>query len=278
MRFREILHSYPCKTAGETLYLYIRSELVGTHTWLDLEQTLQVTGRWIELVDLFQQVAAVHLAGRLVVAGASFAEAHSMSDPQFRQRYAEFIKDTTGESGERYERLYRLAEAATRASRQQVSHGQLKSFAAWARRNHAHCFMCNVDLDFRTRDDRASFTCEHIWPRMYGGDSILENFLPSCYDCNCRVKRDFATWAGVGVQSLILGIRPSARSLEAVDNVYNYALHCRAAQRCASQYKLSLKEAFLRVGPWTPQIRVLRFDDTADFFNLANHDSELALG
>ena len=227
-------------------------------------------------MDLFQQVAAVHLTGRLVVAGASFADLHDMSDLQFTQNYSEFIKGTTGESGERFKKLYRLAETAVRACRRHPSHGQLKSFEAWARKRYPRCFMCDAALDFAVHGTRASFTCEHIWPRMYGGDSIEENFLPSCYDCNCRIKKDLATWAGVGVQSLILGIQPSARSLEGIDNVYNFALHYRAAQRYASKYNTTLKEAFVKVGPWT-SVYVWRPDDAADFFNLANHDPNLDL-
>jgi hypothetical protein len=276
MRIKEIFHRYPCATAGERLYIFIRSELISARAWFDLQDVLEFTGRHTELVDLFQQVAAVHLTGRLVVAGASFAEIHDMSDLQFRQNYTEFIRDTTGETGERSGKLYRLAEAAVRACRRAPSHGQLRNFEAWAQRRHPRCFMCDVALDFAVQGTRASFTCEHIWPRMYGGDSIEENFLPSCYDCNCRIKKDLASWAAVGVQSLILGIRPSARSLESIDNVYNFALHYRAAQRYASKNNASLKEAFLQVGPWT-SVRVWRPDDVADFFNLANHDPDLDL-
>ncbi len=163
MRFREILHRYPCETAGERLYVYIRSELVGSHTWSDLQEALEMTGRHTELVDLFQQIAAVHLTGRIVVAGTSLADVHGMSDPQFSRNYSEFIKDTTGESGERSAKLYRLAESAVRSARRGPSHGQLRSFEAWARRRHPRCFMCDVTLDFSVQGDRASFsTCSKI--------------------------------------------------------------------------------------------------------------------
>ena len=50
--------------------------------------------------------------------------------------------------------------------------------------------MCGSSLDFVNDNDNA-FTCEHIWPRSYGGDSIEENLLPSCKSCNSNKKKNF---------------------------------------------------------------------------------------
>jgi hypothetical protein len=276
MRLKRIRYRYKCVTAGEKLYVHLRSEFIESHAWLDVQDVLQATGRALELVDFFQQIAALNLAGRIVVAGRSFAERTPLDDPLFRQELKEYIGDTIGESSDRIERVYRLAEAAVLAASDKSKPGQLSRFERWAKKSHTHCYMCNASLDFSRTHKFFSYTCEHVWPRMYGGDSIEDNFLPSCADCNSRIKRDLASWSQVNVQALILGVNPSAKSLQSIDNTYNFAMHYRIAQRYAAIHNQTLKEAFMAVGPWT-DVRVLSLNDSADFFNLANHDPELSI-
>ena len=38
MLIRKIFHRYPCVTAGERLYVFIRSELTDSHAWSDLQE------------------------------------------------------------------------------------------------------------------------------------------------------------------------------------------------------------------------------------------------
>lgn len=276
MRLGRLLYQYTCATAGERLYLHLRTEFIDSDAWQDVRESLSATGRSLEFIDLFQQIAAVNLAGRLVVAGNSFADRHPVGDLQFQQVFTDFVRETIGESGERANRVYRLAEQAVIAARRGPTTGQLNRFERWAERNHPLCYMCRAELDFTRQDPRATYTCEHVWPRMYGGDSTEENFLPACADCNSRIKSDLAGWAQVNVQALILGVSPSAGSLRAVNNVYNFALHYRVAQRYAAANRRTLKQAFLEIGPWT-DIRVLTQHDTADFFNLGNHDPQVQI-
>jgi hypothetical protein len=276
MRLKRLLYRYNGVTAGEKLYLHLRSEFVDSPVWEGTREALEATGRFLEFVDLFQQIAAVNLAGRLIVAGSSFAERNPMADPLFEQGYKDFIRDTIGETGERFNRVYRLAEQAVVAAGRPASNGALNRFERWAQRNHPHCYMCRASLDFTRTHDRFTYTCEHIWPRRYGGDSIEENFLPSCADCNWRIKQDFASWSQVNVQAILLGIGPSVKSLKGINNVYNFAMHCRAAQRYAALHNKTLKEAYVDIGPWT-DVRALTQHDAGDFFNLINHDPQIIL-
>ena len=276
VRLKRLKYQYKCVTAGEKLYLYLRSEFIDSEGWEEVGVALEPTGRSLELVDLFQQIAAVNLTGRLVVAGSSFADRDPVSDPLFRQAFEDFAKDTLGESGERFDRVYRLAEQAVVVARRPPTQAQLDRFERWAQRNHPHCYMCAAELDFTRARPQFTYTCEHVWPRMYGGDSIDDNFLPCCADCNSRVKRDLATWSQVNVQSLILGVGLKPEKLQKIDNVYNFAMHHRVAQRYAAVHNRTLKRAFIEVGPWT-DVRVLIQHDACDFFNLGNHDRELVL-
>lgn len=276
MRLKKLRYHYNCVTAGEKLCLYLRSEFIDSRAWEGVGLALEATGRSLELVDLFQQIAAVNLTGRLVVAGNSFADRDPISDPLFRQAYEDFIQDTIGESGERFDRVYRLSEQAVVAARRPPTQALRDKFERWARRNHPRCYMCNCELDFSGVHPYFKCTCEHVWPQMYGGDSIEDNFLPCCADCNSRVKDHLATWSQVNVQSLILGVGHAPEKLQKINNVYNFAMHHRIAQRYAAVHNKTLKDAFVEVGPWE-DIRALIQHDACDFFNLGNHDPLLVL-
>jgi hypothetical protein len=276
MRLKRLLYRYNGVTAGERLYLYLRTEFIDSPVWEGTRDVLEVTGRYLEFVDLFQQIAAVNLAGRLVVAGVSFSNRNPVSDPLFEQAFKDFIRDTIGVTGDRFNRVYRLAEQAVAAAGQSASQGLQNRFRRWAERNHPYCYMCRAALDFAGTDQRFAYTCEHIWPQMYGGDSVEDNFLPSCGDCNWRIKQDLAGWSQVNVQAILLGVGPSIKSLKGINNIYRFAMHHRAAQRYAAMHKKTLKEAFVDIGPWT-DVRVLTQHDAGDFFNLASHDPNLVL-
>ncbi len=276
MRLKRLLYRYDGVTAGEKLYLHLRSEFIDTQAWEEARETLKATGRALELIDLFQQIAAVNLTGRLVVAGSSFADRNPVSDPLFQQAYEDFIQDTIGQRGERVNRVYRLAEQAVVVARRPASDGLLNRFERWAQRQHPHCYMCQAALDFTRTHQRFTYTCEHVWPRMYGGDSIEDNFLPCCADCNSRIKRDFASWSQVNVQALVLGVGPKANNLREIDNIYKFAMHYRAAQTYAALHNKTLKTAFMEIGPWT-DVRIVTQHDAGDFFNLENHDEQVPL-
>lgn len=231
MRLKRLLYRYDGVTAGEKLYLYLRSEFIDdTEAWAEPRETLEATGRALELVDLFQQIAAVNLTGRFVVAGSSFADRNAVSDPLFQQAFQEFIEDTIGTTGERVDRVYRLAEQAVIAARRPASDGLLNRFEKWALRHHPHSYICRAALDFTRAHPHFTYTCEHVWPRMYGGDSVEDNFLPCCQDCNSRIKRDFASWSLINVQALILGVAPRPDNLREIDNVYKFGRDPRSDQ------------------------------------------------
>lgn len=61
------------------------------------------------------------------------------------------------------------------------------------------CYVCGIALT-KTKDARDMLTVEHIWPLSLGGETIEENILPACKDCNDK-RSNTITWAWGPVQS-----------------------------------------------------------------------------
>ena len=143
-----------------------------------------------------------------------------------------------------------------------------------AKTHHTHCYLCGRILVFSQEDTNAKFTLDHLWPRDFGGDSIEENLLPACKECNSQHKKNYPTWAMTNVHSLLLGFEPSENSLKRVPGSSRYAIHHRHVQNIAIEKQISLKEAYVFAGP-SEGVRVIEPLEFGHFFNLANHNSGL---
>ena len=64
------------------------------------------------------------------------------------------------------------------------------------------CYMCGVSLS-RRKGQTNTYTIEHIWPISYGGQTIEENLLPACADCNSK-RGSMLSWAAGPVVSTYL--------------------------------------------------------------------------
>lgn len=257
-------------TSGERLCNLLNHRLLSGEVWNELERLLGATGRSAHLVAFYRQVVAVTLTGRIVSAGTSTNATFPLSDPLFRKSFTEHLRDTVGIPNRLLDEIYRASCRAVKAALEPIPGSVEKRMRAWAISRHQWCYICGSFLDFETPDPIKGYTCEHIWPRAYGGDSIEDNFLPACQSCNSKKKRHFATWAMPAVQSLLLGLAPTDQRLTEIDGSFKFSLHYRAAQDLAIDQRLTMKEAFLKIGPWE-NVRLLDADDVADFFNLENH-------
>jgi hypothetical protein len=259
-------------TAGERLCNFLNRRLLKSDVWGDLEELLSVTGRSAHLVLFFRELAAVTLTGRIVTAGQSLSGSfETVDDPGFRKVFTEHLRDVVGIPTRLLDELFRHSLRAVSAAIASTPPSVAKHMRAWAILRHPHCYICGTVLDFDVPELINTYTLEHIWPRAYGGDSVEENFLPACDSCNSKKKRHFATWVMPAVQSLQLGLSPTEQRLGEIEGSYKFSLHYRAAQRVAMEKRITMKSAFLEIGPWT-DVRLLDTDDVADFFNLENHD------
>lgn len=263
-------------TDGERLCNFINHRLLASAPWASLASALGSTGRPSELVDFYRQITAVGLTGRLVAAGKSLQKTVPLYDPAFKREFYLLLRDYVGIPNRLQDEAYRFAFKAVQAALESVKGSTLNQIYNFAIRKHPNCYMCGAPLDFTNHANHAFYTCEHIWPQAYGGNSIVENLLPACHSCNNQKKQHFATWAMPAIQSLVLGLSPAGDRLQEIDGSFKFAIHYRTAQNFAISRRITLKEAFLRLGPWQ-EVRVRDENDIVDVFNLENHDQERAL-
>lgn len=273
---------YDFVTAGEQLAYFIdRSVLVG-NPWNKVAESLLYTGRSEVLCDFFREITVINLTCRIVTAGTSLLKegvgrpARSPSDTGFEKEFRDFIRERLYIRPPLSDDLLRNALRAVESARHDVTSKERNNFKSWAKREHPFCYMCGIDLDFDEQHEHYKFSLEHIWPQRYGGDSIVDNWLPSCGSCNTRKKRDFATWAMPGIQSLALGFAPSDREYTMVDGTHRFAMHYLVAKKVAMQRNISLKKAFLFLSSWSDP-RLMDEEDVGDFFNLVNHRNDLEI-
>lgn len=257
-------------TSGERLCNFLNHRLLAGEAWNDLELLLDSTGRAKPLVEFYRQVAAVTLTGRIVAAGVSINATTSIYDAAFNKLFTEHLRSTVGIPGRLMNELYRFSHRALEAAILPIPRSVQNKIRSWAIVRHQWCYMCGASLDFDQNHPVLGYTLEHIWPRSYGGDSIEENFLPACQSCNSKKKSNFATWTMPAIQSLLYGISPEEQRLEEIHGSFKFSMHYRAAQDLAIQERSTLKNAFLKIGPWT-SARLIDPDDVTDFFNLENH-------
>ncbi len=266
---------YRFVTCGEHLYRFLRLWLADTMPRHELAEWLGRAGRAEEWMEYLEQLSAVALTGRIVAAGRSLEAKHSADPKLYAREFRSYLNDHLLISKDHLDKLMRLALQAVEVADGKIPKGAASDARGWAQHNHRHCYLCGDPLDFTpgATNDKI-YTCEHIWPSSYGGDSVAENFLPACQKCNSQKKRHFATWAMVSVQSVIRGINPTEIDLDVIDGTPRFALHYLAGQRYAINHGTSLKRAFLRIGPWTT-LRVNDINDVAHFFNLSIHSADV---
>jgi hypothetical protein len=100
-------------------------------------------------------------------------------------------------SERRLNELAQLARQAAKTALKDELPTAMKK-AVW-RFEPANCYLCGVVL-VTTGNGHDKRSVDHLWPRALGGQSIIENLMPCCNDCNCTKKHDI-TWAWGPVQS-----------------------------------------------------------------------------
>lgn len=129
------------------------------------------------------------------------------------------------------------------------------------------CYACHATLwssALGTR--RTGIPLDHLWPHSLGGVSTSANLLPICDICN-GAKQDRASWAVFGV------VQDYAMASRSADSMLLMGLahHQLAAIRYATSNHISLKEAYLVLGPRTTVDHLDPLDGD-HFFNRVAHD------
>ena len=258
-----------CVTPGEMLSKYLYAELIPTGWWEKFQKVLGPTGRDVDLCDFFRLMTAIQLAGRLIKGGRSGLSTLHIDSPEFDAQLQRFLTSYPLFGFNENGKLFRFIKRAIEASEESIANGVRTKVRGWAKQAHQHCYMCGTAMDFIDPESHIAFTIDHIWPASYGGNSSIENLLPACASCNHSKKGDYAAWVMCDVQSLIFGIDPSDAVLGDIHGSHKFALHSRAAFALAYEKQISLREAYMKLGPWS-HARIRDNDDVCDFFNLEN--------
>jgi hypothetical protein len=259
------------QTRGEILREYILQDLISGTEWSNLGRILLYTGRGDQLVEFFQEIAATSLVGRLVRAGVDIAEQYDISGPEFKRLYRDFISETLLLPKHLGVDIVRLATEATRATLGDATAKQRQQFRRTAQSGSEKCYLCGVRLTFDNDHHHSAYTLDHVWPRSYGGDSELENFLSCCKDCNNSKKQNYASWAMPSIQAVIHPVGVSNERINEIEGSYKFALHHLSAWRITQRKNISLKLAFQTLGPWKP-LSAQDKSNVTDFFNIGPAD------
>ena len=256
------------ETNGQHLAAFLRDHHLGENdaAWTHVAIALIPTGRAEVWVEAVQEMTALHLTRRLVIAGVAIVSRRGEFDAVAERAIQQLVLDTMIVDyfvvGDVVGRL----EPAIRSARRTISPGVRKELEGFARREMPYCYLCGTDLVFDEAGPTA-FTLDHVWPRAYGGDSEPENLLPACLSCNNR-KDLTPSWSMYPVQSLIAGFELDDEEIAAVPKEMRFAVQSRAAAALAAATGASLKEAFLDLGrPDLPS--VIDISTSVDVFNLA---------
>lgn len=258
--------AYRYVTAGEALYGGVRQWMFSDvasdhmHTWLGkIEYYAE------ELHEFLEQATALWLTSRMVAFGRSM---HAENGRHYKSELRPFLKEYLVISRDETDDLERLLAAAVDASLQDMSSNLKSQVRQFAGEHHPHCYICGVILDFTQQDKLAEFTREHIWPQSLGGDSVIENLLPACGKCNGLRKMNYATWAMTSIQSISAPKNPTEDNWKNLQLSHFYAMHHFAGQSLAIERRVTLKEAFMQIGPWRIPPRFTDNNDVGHFFNL----------
>jgi 5-methylcytosine-specific restriction endonuclease McrA len=91
-----------------------------------------------------------------------------------------------------------FAERLKHVGRIVVERHRDKTIEANATRDEPNrCYLCGVEL---TRQGDSKRTVEHVWPLSLGGETVEQNLVLACHDCNSK-RGHMMTWAHGPVHS-----------------------------------------------------------------------------
>lgn len=106
------------------------------------------------------------------------------------------------------------------------------------------CYMCGRQVSKGGKFGHPIRTIEHIWPHLFGGQTILNNLLPACEPCNQRKGHSFSWTTGPVLSTLV-------HASEKINNELKMSLGlARVAHQAARGGRLrTLRDAILSCQP-----------------------------
>lgn len=241
-------------TSGEKLFYLIRDEV--------LDQTGQKSVSWSNVGILFDDVSGnLDFANYIKGATSIYAMRRLLrfwknernligNESQYVSTISKFIKKEVfpGLYQELVLKIARTVILAEQASQKPISKQVKRNVIR--ERNKLTCYLCDCHLDQKAKsEDDAFLTIEHLWPTSIGGDSIEDNLIPACKDCQ-KITKDTASWEWINTHNIVFSVSPSKEELDNKrNNKASFAKHYYEATKLANLENLTLKEAFMKIGP-----------------------------
>lgn len=264
---------YRLETPGEQLCRYLFERSIVSQMWDRFEtRHLIITGRSRQFRHFFQEALAINMTRRLLLAAETTRKQYEPTEPGFLA-HLEGTIDRWGFSPLKGNgSLVRLIRESSIAGHHPISSSLRRHMLRWTREEHSQCYMCGAILEFSDETSVNFVTLDHLWPQSHGGDSTEENILPACRVCNNEKKKDYPSWAALGVHAINIGQAPSNEEKKSLTGSTRFALHNFAARALANEQYLSLKQAYSRIKPWASEPWLLDENEVGDFFNIAIHE------
>lgn len=263
------MDTYTPTTAGEKLFVHIYSAIAQDTCWRRVQFVLRSSGDGGKYLSYILQHVALYLSCKLVSAAKELVPSGRIENPGAIEHLIQSGPWRTLNDGGR---LLRFLVRATENSDADISRQTSRTLMLFAQKSHSWCYICGVPLEYVDRTSRAYFTIDHLWPTSYGGESVEENLLPACSDCNTK-KANAALWVASDIHVAFFGPNMPIEKLSCLKSERRIALYQRAAVNLALKRRVSLKEAFLMLGPWD-QVSTYDSDSVADMFNMRIHSDK----
>lgn len=260
------------KTQGERLFLLLRDELLEASgrrhiRWSNLSGLFDQVGGRPEYGDYLRGAAAIHVMRRLL----RFWEVERLvtsQESQYVKKVASYVRDEVLSSldDEDTARLARAVISAEKSCNQRITNS-VRSRVVGGRKQ-IHCYLCPATLSPNAAQGQPGFlTLEHLWPQSVGGDSVEENLLPACERCQDTTK-DTMSWEWFNIHNVVLPANPSDSAIASVTRKGHFARHFLEVMRMAKEKHLSLKEAFVAIGPIRQPVASISNGGPTTFFDL----------
>ncbi len=235
-------------TDGERLFALIQNEIlesIGNQyiRWSTIGILFDSVGQTNNFVSYMRGAVTVHSVRRLLRYWAEERQ-NILDESTYVRKVRAFIKEEvfSGLSDDLTTKLARTVIEAERVSFKDISR-QVRKNVLLENKTH-HCYLCHCDLDPKAlKDDPEYLTLEHLWPTSIGGNSIEENLLPACKNCQDDTK-DTMSWEWLNVHNFVLPPSPSENALRSISRKEKVARHFQHAFDVCRKDDLSLKEAF----------------------------------
>lgn len=255
-------------TAGEALFLFLCKEIFAIQKVTDTKQLsiLQTGGRSEDFASYFEALTVTNTFSRLIKKAQQIQKSDCATSDQQLKTYIKQQLEISHSDRSIANRLIALTWSAQKASHKPIPMSVRK--AVIDNRALVTCYICGTTLSPNSTTDDSKVQYEHIWPSSYGGDSIEENLLPSCFSCN-QQKGDLILWQTAHITSFCLKPDPSEEEMKDVRRREKIAVYLRKLATHASAKNITLKRSAKELGPAELSLQEsIDREDARDFFNL----------